>query len=68
MPPKRQAKLSFGNSMSNDNPLIDPDLFSQDTPYNSNPATPSEASPSDPFVPLPKKQNKKNQRNSWIYK
>jgi hypothetical protein len=54
--------------MSNDDPLIDPDLLSQDTPYNSNPATPPEASPSDSFVPLPKKQNKKNQRNSWVYK
>jgi hypothetical protein len=64
MPPKHQAKLPFGNSTLNDDPLIDPDLLSQDTPYNSNPMTPPEASPSDSFVPLPKKQNKKNQRNS----
>ncbi len=67
MPPKYQAKLPFGNSTSNNTPVIDPDVSSQDTPFNSNPATPSEAS--DLFVLLlPKKQSKKNQRNSWVYK
>jgi hypothetical protein len=69
MPPKRQAQLPFGKPIppdtpdTPDTPQDEIDLSSQDI---SNSATPSGSF--DAFTPLPKKQNKKNQRNSWVYK
>jgi hypothetical protein len=66
MPPKRQAQLPFRKPIPPDTPDIpqdEIDLSSQDI---SNFATPSESF--DAFIPLSKKQNKKNQKNSSVYK
>ncbi len=62
MPPKRQAQLSFGRSASNQS-LID---LEDDSQPDSIPTTPFDAS--DAFTPLPKKQNKRTLRTSWVYK
>jgi hypothetical protein len=62
MSQRRQSQLLFGKQSSSKTPTIDLEVELQDTSTNSTPTTPSAAS--DAFVPIPKKLNKKNQRNS----